>query len=58
MNDTLTSLAVVMILIACVGALLGGNSFGDSLRKGCGCGIWGVVAILALVLLLALMLIG
>lgn len=47
----LIGLAVAMILIACAGALVGGQSFGDSLRKGCGCSIWVLIAIFLFILL-------
>lgn len=57
MRDMLISLAVVLVLIAGLGALLGGESFGSSLRKGCGCGVGVLIAVLlALFLLFSLFL--
>lgn len=30
-------LVIFLLFLALIGALLGGNSFGESTRKGCGC---------------------
>lgn len=44
----LTEILTVILIIAVLGALIGGNSFGESVRKGCGCII--LLLILGLVL--------
>lgn len=49
----LTKIALLILVLAGIGALfLGGDSFGDSVRKGCGCR--GVLILLILLLVLSL----
>lgn len=33
----LTTIIIIILILVIIGALLGGNSFGESLRGGCGC---------------------
>ncbi len=45
----INTIIVIIVILAAVGALFyGGESFGDSLRKGCGC--TGLIVILLLLL--------
>ncbi|WP_160215064.1 hypothetical protein [Porphyromonas sp. COT-239 OH1446] len=48
----LTIIGVILIL-ALIGALFaGGEGFGDSIRKGCGCVVFAVVGLIILMLVL------
>ena len=44
---------VLFIIIVILGALAGGNSFGETVRKGCGCLVVMFIVVLVLVVLLA-----
>jgi hypothetical protein len=39
---------VLFIIIVVLGALVGGNSFGETIRNGIGCLVWIFLALLAL----------
>jgi hypothetical protein len=43
----------LLVIVVILGALAGGNSFGGTIRKGCGCLVWITVVLLVLALLLA-----
>ncbi len=44
----------LLVVIIVIGALLGGNSLGETIRGGCGCLMWGIVALVVGVALLAM----
>lgn len=47
------ALVFLLIIILFIGAILGGKSFGDTFRKGCGCGI--VLFILTILMIMFFM---
>lgn len=44
-------LLVFLVIIIILGALLGGKSFGDTIRKGCGCSLFLVILMFALLII-------
>ena len=51
---TLLTISLIIILLAGIGALLGKNNFGESVRSGCGC----VLKVILVIIIIALIVIA
>lgn len=49
----MTSIIIIIVILAIIGVLLGKNTFGESVRSGCGC----VTAIILIIIVLVVALV-